>query len=36
MSHPPHYPWFYLHNNIWGGVQIWSSSLCNVLHSPVT
>jgi hypothetical protein len=36
MSHPPHSPWFDLPNNICGEYKIWSSSLCNFLHSPVT
>jgi hypothetical protein len=36
MSRPAHSLWLDLPNNIWGGVQILSSSLCNFLHSPVT
>jgi hypothetical protein len=36
MPRPPHSSWLDLPNNIWGWVQIWSSSLWNFLLSLVT
>jgi hypothetical protein len=36
MPFPLHSSWLGLPNDIWGWVQLWSSSLCNFLHSPVT
>jgi hypothetical protein len=38
MSHPPHFTWFHLPNNIWGWVNIMKlvSSACNFFRSPVT
>jgi hypothetical protein len=32
----PHSPWLDLISGIWGEYKLWSSSLCNFLHSPVT
>jgi hypothetical protein len=36
MPRPPHSSPFDHPNNIWWWVQIISSSLCSLLHSPVT
>jgi hypothetical protein len=36
MPLPPHYSWFDHPNNIWWRVQVISSSLCSLIHSPVT
>jgi len=33
---PSHSSWFYRLNNIWCGILLQSSSLCSLLHSPVS
>jgi hypothetical protein len=35
MSQPSHCSWFYLRNNIWWIVQLWSYCLFNVFHPPI-
>lgn len=34
--HSSYTPWFYHHNNVWWRVEVRRSSLCSLLHHPVT